>query len=85
MSLKHFLKRPLSIYFEGKYLDISNIELKKHGKEQRVVKADGCKVFVEADSIINQMIKHHKLDFEKLLWTIASDNLQSSYFLTLFF
>lgn len=70
---------------EGKSLDISSIELKKHGKEQRVTKADGYKVFVEADSIINQMIKHHNLDFEKLLRAIASDNLQSPYFLILFF
>lgn len=70
---------------EGKCLDISSIELKKHGKEQRVIKADGYKVFVEADSITNQMIKHHNLDFEKLLRAIASDNLQGPYFLILFF
>jgi hypothetical protein len=50
---------------EGKYYDISNIEFKKRGKEPRLVKADGCKVLVEAKTILNQIVKHHNLDFEK--------------------
>ena len=69
---------------EGNYLDISSIEFKKHGKEQRVVKIDGCKILAEAKSIISQMIKQHNLDFEKLLITFISlTSLINTVFLTM--
>ncbi|KAL0074507.1 hypothetical protein F4703DRAFT_1798956 [Phycomyces blakesleeanus] len=61
-SFKVDLRLCLSV--EGKNHNISNIEFKKQGKEQRLVKTDACKVLLEAKSILNSIIKRSSLSLK---------------------
>lgn len=45
--------------------DISNIEFKKNGDEQHLIKKDSAKVLIEGKAILNKLIEEYNLNFEE--------------------
>ncbi|KAG1468509.1 hypothetical protein G6F56_003792 [Rhizopus delemar] len=55
----------LCLNYGGKLYDLSNIEFKKNGNEQKLVKADSAKVLIEGKTIMNKLFEIYNVDFQE--------------------
>ncbi len=51
--------------YGGKLYDLSNIEFKKNGNEQSLVKADSAKVLIEGKTLLNKLFEVYNVDFQE--------------------
>jgi hypothetical protein len=51
--------------YGGKLYDLSNIEFKKNGNEQSLVKAGSVKVLIEGKTLLNKLFEVYNVDFQE--------------------